>query len=529
MNTTLCPVARWGREAPERIALKTQSETISYAEWDEQIGTYVTALAKHGVGADQRVALCLECSVDYLTVLMALFRLGAVACPINPAFPDAYRTARLKRLNCHHRIVDGEIPVGKSCIPVEGLFEETCPAATATAWKLDTPATIIFTSGSTGEPKAAVLSLGNHLSNAKASNANIPLEAGDVWLLSLPLHHVAGLGILFRCIQAGATIGIPGTDELLEEAAEALGATHFSLVARQLARLLDSPTGTAVLSRAKGILLGGSAVPAALLASAHKRGLPIHTTYGMTEMATQVTTTPLGVGLETLCTSGQPLVSGTVRIGASLFESDHKNQDNSSSFPRTWESRTQTGKPETALDPHVRGDDGLRSKVAGDTHSGGTGIIKVNGPCRFLGYWEHGALRAPFDGEGWFTTSDLGYLDDLGNLHVTGRADNMFVSGGENIQPECVEHALCNIDGITQAVVVPIPHPEFGATPVAFVADAKGHTLAQIQEELQGILPDYQLPRHLLPWPNALAHEGMKIDRAAFTREAKGVGLSSPT
>jgi o-succinylbenzoate---CoA ligase len=473
MNTTGCPIARWANEAPTTIALKVyHGISLSYAEWHAHIDRYEAALAKHSVKSGQRVALCLECSVDYLTVLIALFRMGAVACPIDPAFPEAYRAARLAQLDCQHVIVDENERTSPDSgwISLVELRNSTAPSAhadtTTTTWPLDSPATIVFTSGSTGQPKAAVLSLGNHVANAAYSNINLPLATGDVWLLSLPLHHVAGLGILFRCIQAGATIGIPDAIESLEGAAEDLGATHFSLVARQLARLLDTSSDTAVLSRAKGILLGGSAIPTALLATAQERGLPIFTSYGMTEMATQVTTTPPGANLETLRSSGQAQQPDAIRIGAA-------------------------------------------------------DVIEVNGLTRFLGYWEHGALREPFDGDGWFTTGDRGYFDERGNLHITGRADNMFVSGGENIQPECVERALCDLDGITQAVVVPIPHPEFGATPVAFVEDATHRTPADIQEALSSVLPPCQHPRHLLPWPNALAREGMKINRAAFIREAE--------
>jgi len=75
---------------------------------------------------------------------------------------------------------------------------------------LDRSATIVFTSGSAGVPKAVLHTCGNHYYNALGSNINLPLTTGDRWLLNLPLHHVAGLGILFRCLLAGAAVVLPG-------------------------------------------------------------------------------------------------------------------------------------------------------------------------------------------------------------------------------------------------------------------------------------------------------------------------------
>ncbi len=458
-----CPVFDWAQSEPERPALKTPEGPLTYGEWNHQIDCCAGALTKHGVSAGQQVALCGVAHRDYLTTLLALFRLGAVACPINPAFPAAYREARLAQLDPTLLIGDE----GMTPITLKALCGDTTTAdhrAAPPVWRLDEAAAIIFTSGSTGTPKAAVLSLGNLYYNARFSNENIRLTPGDNWLLSLPLHHVAGLGILFRSILAGTCITVPDSDTALDLAARRFKVTHFSLVARQLARLLDTPEGQGVLAHAKALLLGGSAIPSELLDEAHRRGLPVHTSYGMTEMATQATTTPAGADRETLRSSGRPPREGSLRIN-------------------------------------------------------GEGVIEVNGPCRFLGYWEAGKLRRPFDAGGWFTTGDLGHLDADGYLHVTGRADNMFIAGGENVQPERIEAALCALPGIRQAVVVPVPHEEFGATPVAFVEGAplEATVLAKL---LAATLPRHEIPRHFFPWPETLTEAGMKIQRAAFQAEA---------
>ncbi|MBL7644618.1 MAG: o-succinylbenzoate--CoA ligase [Candidatus Hydrogenedentes bacterium] len=509
-----CRVAYWASAAPDGIALRREAIEITWAEWHGRIGHLEKQLRAAGAARGTRVGLIMPAGEHLLSTLLALYRIGAVACPVNPQFPSDYREGLLADLDC--ALVIGEeqgdnwglgasvtaatpptppqaggnglpgfagsretsnsrheldVPLPPACGGAGGVYtsgagdslsQPPTPQTTASVWHIDPAATIIFTSGSTGTPKAAVLSLRNHLENARISNANIPLALGDTWLLSLPMHHVAGFGVLFRCLVAGATIALPEPGAPLALAVKASGATHISLVARQLAQVLGAD---AHLERLKSLLLGGSAIPAPLIDRALAAGLPIHTSYGMTETASQIAATPPGANRAQLASSGRPLVAGAVRI----------NED---------------------------------------------GCIQVAGPTRFLGYWRDGALQRPFDDAGWFTTSDQGYLDDEGFLHVTGRKDNVFIAGGENIQPEEIERALCALPGIIQAIVVPVAHPEFGTTPVAFVACSGPLDAAEISNALLRILPRFKVPRHYYPWPDEHAEVGLKVSRAALARRA---------
>lgn len=448
-GTVPCPVARWAVERPEDVALCGVDWRLTWREWNDSIGAAKQALRDQGAGPGDRVGLCLPTGRAVLDCLIALFRIGAVACPVDPRHPVPYREALLGRLGCAMVIAKPLAPCG------------TKSGAPESQWRVETPGTIVFTSGSTGEPRAAVLSLGNHLASARRANDNIPLGPGDRWLLSLPMHHVAGFGVLFRCLAAGATIVLPPDGLSLERTVHDLGITHMSLVARQLAQLLEGGS----LFPLKAVLLGGSAIPPALIDGALARRIPIHTSYGMTETATQITATRPGADREELATSGYPLGTDSVRI------TDE-------------------------------------------------GAIAVNGPSRFLGYWERDGLVTPFDADGWFTTSDLGRFDEAGRLMVLGRRDNMFIAGGENIQPEVIERALCALPGVIQAVVVPVAHLEFGATPVAFVEVVGVLGVEELREALGGVLPRFMVPRHYLPWPGDLAGAGLKVSRGELGRRA---------
>jgi O-succinylbenzoic acid--CoA ligase len=97
----------------------------------------------------------------------------------------------------------------------------------------------------------------------------------------------------------------------------------------------------------------------------------------------------------------------------------------------------------------------------------------------------------------------------------------MFISGGENIHPEEIEREILRLPGMLEAIVVPVPDPEFGARPAAFLRTADG-TLPDataVDRFLRGTLPGFKVPRRYLPWPDL--GEGAKPDRSALRKLAQ--------
>jgi O-succinylbenzoic acid--CoA ligase len=335
---------------------------------------------------------------------------------------------------------------------------ETEEASEPAEIPLDRPSTVVFTSGSTGTPKAALHTFGNHYLSAAGSNANIAVAPRDRWLHSLPLYHVGGLSIVFRCLLAGAAVALPEPDAPLGGSIRGLRVTHVSLVSTQLLRLLREDTK---LGGLKAVLMGGGPIPEDLVDEALARGLPVHTSYGLTEMASQVTTTPPGASRERLRTAGRVLPRREVRVS-------------------------------------------------------GEGEILVRGETLFAGYLRGDGPNLPLDDGRWFRTGDLGEMDDNGYLRVLGRRDNLFVSGGENVRPEEIEEALLRIKGVEEAVVVPMQDPEFGERPAAFVRLSGG--VVDLASALEPILPRFKIPNAFHEWEGAA---GMKPDRLALRERAK--------
>lgn len=458
---------------PDAPAILGPEISITYGDLDHWVSAAAGRLVQAGCAPGTRVALYLEKNERYVVLLLALLRAGCVACPVSTRVPVEGVEALLRTAGCCVLISDRDLPVtggNLSVIPpnpplreVPGShYPEPAPIP------LNRPATIVFTSGSTGAPKAALHTFGNHYYSALGSGANIPLAPGDRWLHSLPLYHVGGLSIMFRCLISSAAMVIPEPGIPLGEAIVNAGATHVSLVATQLRRLLseNAPLGTL-----KAVLMGGGPVPDSLVDGAIARGLPVHTSYGLTEMASQVATTPPGASRTELHTSGRAL-------------------------------------------PH------REVSVAGD------GEIVVRGDTLFAGYVEGVGVDRRLDVDGWFHTKDLGELDPDGYLRVTGRRDNQFISGGENVQPEEIEAALCRVAGVEEAAVVPVPDEEFGERPVAFVR-APGGIPTGLAESLESVLPRFKIPTAFYGWPESSGPEGMKPDRAALRELARNRGSYS--
>jgi O-succinylbenzoic acid--CoA ligase len=412
------------------------------------------------------VALYLPKDERYVALMLAVIRAGHVACPVSDRLPPKGAARLLERAACIALISEVDELLLTAGTDAQGLKPEPLldghqQRAEPADLPVERPATIIFTSGSTGVPKAALHTFGNHHHSALGSNANIALRPGDRWLHSLPLYHVGGLSILFRCLLAGATVALPQKGPPLGKTIADLGATHVSLVSTQLLRLLREDADLAGL---EAVLMGGGPVPASLVDEAVARGLPIHTSYGLTEMASQVTTTPPGASPGKLHTAGRVLPGREVSIS-------------------------------------------------------GEREILVRGETLFAGYVEGEKIDRSLDADGWFHTGDLGELDDNGYLRVLGRKDNLFVSGGENIQPEEIEEALCRLECVDEAVVVPVPDEEFGARSVAFVRTTDG-VVGDLAAELENVLPRFKIPVTFHPWPEG-THRGMKPDRVAFGERAR--------
>ncbi|HXE39960.1 MAG TPA: AMP-binding protein [Azonexus sp.] len=324
-----------------------------------------------------------------------------------------------------------------------------------------TAALIISTSGSEGQPRPVLLGNDQLDAAAAAANARLALGPGDLWLNCLPLYHIGGQSILWRCARAAA--GVLLHDGFAAEAvADDLArqpVTHISLVPAMLARLLElgirPPPGLRVA------LIGGAALALPLHDKARAAGWPLYPSYGMTESAALVAVHTPSDGAWHQGLVGKPLPGHEIRLD-------------------------------------------------------GDARIALRGPQVMLGYLDGGGV----DADGWLTSGDLGAIDADGRLTVTGRADDMLISGGHNVHPLAVESCLAACPGVRDVAVTGQPDPVWGDLVVALVVgDA---TPDEVLAHARRQLPSAALPRKLLFVDRLPRNATGKLERPALRRIAAG-------
>ena len=276
-----CPIARWAEKRPGDAALCTPDRIWTYAEMQEAVTATARALHAAGVGPESTVGIRMRRRPETVVLLWALWRTGAVAAPLSTRLPPEGLRETVQRMSIRPVVTDDPAVLAALLEPqlvreagdiVRWNADGSVAGVEAAERPLDRDATLVFTSGSTGTPKAALHTLQNHVASAAGSNANIPVNPGDRWLLSLPLYHVGGLAILFRCALGGAVVALPGPETSLADSIEACRATHLSLVATQARRLLDrgpdgrgrgesGEAGGGLPGRVRAVLIGGGPVP----------------------------------------------------------------------------------------------------------------------------------------------------------------------------------------------------------------------------------------------------------------------------
>lgn len=379
----------------DKIALRDHSlgHVFSWRELAERINESVSFLQQQSINGGCGVALCGKNSLDLLCYYLAALQLNNRVLGLNPAFQADKKEQICVQNQIALRI---EIEAGKA---VFIKSEKNLPHFASKAL------TMTLTSGSTGMPKAVVHEVQAHLDNARGVCELTCFDFNCAWLLSLPLYHVSGQGIVWRWLLQGAELHLPGGDFY----DSALQVTHASFVPTQLQRFLLYVKEKAVANfKLQHILLGGTQISTDLTEQLNRLGIQSYTGYGMTETASTV-------------------------------------------FAKKSDGKPGVGQPLNGREYCLIDDE-----------------IWLRGAGLGLGYWQHGKIKPLVNSQGWLQTKDKGRLIN-GELQILGRLDNMFISGGENIQPEEIEQLIQQFVGVEQVFVLPLNEAEFGQRPVAMI------------------------------------------------------------
>jgi acyl-CoA synthetase (AMP-forming)/AMP-acid ligase II len=289
----------------------------------------------------------------------------------------------------------------------------------------------------------------------------------DVSLVVAPLSHGAGVHAVPQVARGAATILLSG-DRLDCEEAWRLVEQH------RVTNMFTVPTILTMLTRHDAvdrydhsslryvIYAGAPMYRADQVHALRKLGKVLVQYFGMGEVTGNITVLP----------------------PALHSENDHEMPVGSCGFPRTGMDVAILDDAGTSLDP------------------GTTGEICVRGPGVFAGYHNNEDATAKATAHGWFHTGDLGHMDKRGFVYITGRASDMYISGGSNVYPREIEEALLLHSAVAEACVVGLPHEKWGETGVAVLVLEPGASVseAELLAHLEGRLAKYKWPREFVFW-----------------------------
>jgi acyl-CoA synthetase (AMP-forming)/AMP-acid ligase II len=425
----------WRRPAAydDLPAVRDARQDLTYADFGAWTDAVAEQLAGYGVGPGSVVAVMLPNRVELLVVMVAAWRLGAAATPMNPMFTAHEADYQINDADSSVVVNAGpDAPNGgRPSIAVDDLRrtrrgDRNLPPPATEPGDL---ALLIYTSGSTGRPKGVMLSHGNIGAMAAMMAEHLKITGEDHCLLILPLFHVNAICISFLTpIAVGGQLTVLRRFQPLEflAAIEQYRPTYFSAVPTIYSHLVSQPDDiVADTSSIRFAICGAAPASTELLAATEERfGLGLVEGYGLTEGTCASTANPVD-GERKAGTVGVALPGQRVAIMA----------------------------PDGRLVP-----------------VGERGEVVIQGANVMQGYLNQPEATADALGDGWLHTGDVGILDADGYLRIVDRIKDMIIRGGENIYPKEIETVLHGHPAVLEAAVVGAPHPVYGEVPVAVVA-----------------------------------------------------------
>ena len=479
--------------SPRRTALIDDYGRLSYLQLEWRCNRLAAGLRAQGIQAGNVVGLLCRNHRGFVEANVALAKLNTRVVYLNPGLPTAQLNEVIEREAVSMVIADRDLaPLIELDSVVIAAPEDDSewsfpsvatwrpliqrPRPTAT----DDP--IVLTSGTTGAPKGTRRSASRATATAAFGVLDaIPFRRNDIMVLPAPLFHAWGLSQLLTAATLGGTVVLrrrfdPGT---VASDIEAHGANVLAAVPVMLHRILaaDPPFD---LSTLRIVASSGSALPGDLASRWIERyGPNIYNLYGSTEVGQVSIATPADLTIDPTC-AGRAVRGVEIRI---VDDAGH------------------------------------------ELPTGGVGRIVVKSEMHFDGYTDGGNKETL---DGFMAIGDQGRFDSEERLFVLGRADDMIISGGENIFPSNIERALMRHPQVDEAAVVGVPDDDLGQRVRAVVTlRGKGKAdavAASIKNELASELASHEMPREYVIVDSLPRNDSGKILR----RELAGSKESIP-
>ncbi len=475
--------AAYAASAPRRPAIRFEGASIDYAGLHDRVLRSVAALRSLGVGAGDRVGWLGLNHADYVTLMCACFRLGAVLVAINARLVareiafilgDAGIGVLVSEAQFAALADEARASAGVSAIVLvdaahggRPLFADWiagfAPDAAAHPATPDDIALQLYTSGTTGFPKGALLShrslLGTIEKGSLTGESWSRWDEDDVALVAMPLFHIGGTGWALHALEAGATIVIlprPDIAGIVTAIAQHRITKMFAVPAVLAAILQHLESAPADLSSLTELLYGASPIPLDILRRSMLAfpNASFIQCYGATETCGTVVYLPPQdhdpAGNPRMLGCGKPFPGNAVRI---IDDAGH------------------------------------------DLPVGKVGEVAIKSVSVMSGYHGNPEASARAVADGWYRTGDAGFVDADGYLTLFDRVKDMIVSGGENIYPAEVENALHEHPDIVDCAVIGVPDERWGEAVKAIVVRKGDVTAADIIAFARQHIAGYKVPK----------------------------------
>jgi acyl-CoA synthetase (AMP-forming)/AMP-acid ligase II len=460
-------IRRAGRQFGAAPALVDGDRVVGFAEFDELTDRLGTALLDRGLAPGDRVAVLMPNGIDGVVVYYALAKAGLVRVPLNARETPHELAYKIEDSQSRALVVAGEPPaepeITIAAEDLPGLIAGARPGPCDVRRDPEAPLRLAYTGGTTGKPKAVVLTTRSEL--AEVANFLVDLlpnlRPDSVMLHAAPITHGSGAFFLPHLVKGAANVILPKfSPQAFLAAAQRHRATTTFMVPTMIAMLLEEPA-----------------------------------------------TADAGLALERLCYGGAPIASTVLQRGIDVLGPVFTQLYGQAEAPlaitclQPWEHTPQrlasAGKPYTFVEVEVRDEEG---RALGP---GGVGEVLTRGPHTMSRYWcRPEATAETIEPDGWLHTGDIGRFDDEGYLHLLDRRHDLIISGGFNVYPREVEHALLSHPAVVQAAVVGLPDERWGERVAAAVVTRAGADPDEIRDFCAGRLAGFKRPRAVEIWPD---------------------------
>jgi acyl-CoA synthetase (AMP-forming)/AMP-acid ligase II len=454
---------------PDRAAIFERGQEMSFEQLLVRVWRFMALLQAHGLRAGEVAAVALANVTDYVALEIAVPALGAVIMPLPPALGAHEITSALQRSGATMLISGSNDDVaarvaGESSTVREVLTLPLTLDGLAVPDSLQAARTqpsdvvqIALTSGTTGTPKLAALTAELKQVTFEGFTSRLDIRVDDRVLPLSPITQGAGEMFLY-CLRRGACLVMLGEPRFSPDHALRLAqrsrATVLGGVPTMLSRMLDCPALEEIDLKARLCAVAGAPLPPPLAEAWEQRtAVPVASFYGAMD------------------------------IGQLAVPSPDDPPE------KRWHT---VGRPHEQAEWAILSPDGAQLAV------GEEGEICMRGPLVQQRYWDQ--RSGPFGDDGWARFGDLGFIDEDGYLHITGRVKDTIIRGGNNINPYEVEQIIRGHPAVSEVAVVGRPDSDLGERPVAFVVIPADGQLDL--DALAGFLDERGLARY--KWPEAL-------------------------